>query len=255
MNRQLLWGLDAAMTAHLRPGRTVSQQLSTLLSPRSFGYDRVAAAVNCVDRIIPGTARRVASLICRPMELPFEAAPAELLAFGSGATVFLAGDRVVKIYRRTLGVPRRRLPDLLEQYRQKYEEMRRLYLDAPGVVWPAEYAIVGGPILSRPAVACIQEFIPGLLRDFFTDLTEDQLREAMDCSPELRRQVVAFAEATLDLHRREGRCPDLAGHCNLAVAGEGREARLCLIDYGLKESHGFHGLERMESVALRFSKC
>ncbi len=229
------WALDAAMTASLRPRVPLPKQLRTLVSPRSSGYDRVGAAVNALDRVIPGSARRATSLICRPMDLPFPARRIDLLAFGSGATVFLAtGDaaaRVVKVYRRSLGVPRDRLTAVLDRYRSQYDEMCRLYRDAPGVVWPAEFLIIGGPILDRPAVACVQEYIAGGLRDFFSDLTEGQALAAMDLSSELRRQFLAFAGPTLDLYRTEARCPDFLGHCNLAITGEGAAARLRLIDY------------------------
>jgi hypothetical protein len=229
------WALDAAMTASLRPRRRLPEQLRTLMSPRSTGYDRVAAAVNAVDRLIPGCARRATSVICRPLALPFPADRVELLAFGSGATVFLATGagraRVVKVYRRSLGVPRRRLPDVLDRYRAQYDETCRLYRDAPGVVWPAEFMIVGGPILERPAVACVQEYLPGPLRDFFTDLTEAEAIAALSASPELRRQFVAFARPTLDLRRAAGRMPDFLGERNLALAGVEPAARLRLIDY------------------------
>ncbi len=229
------WALDAAMTASLRPRVPLPKQLRALVSPRSSGYDRVAAAVNALDRVIPGSARRATSIICRPMDLPFLAQRVELLSFGSGATVFLAtGDgaaRVVKVYRRSLGVPRNRLPEVLNRYRAQYEQVCQLYRDAPGVVWPAEFMIIGGPILDRPAVACVQEYIAGGLRDFFSDLTQGQALAAMASSSELRRQFLAFAGPTLDLYRTQGRCPDFLGHRNLAIAGDGVAARLRLIDY------------------------
>jgi hypothetical protein len=188
-----------------------------------------------MDRVIPGSARRATSLICRPMDLPFPAQRVELLSFGSGATVFLATDnaatRVVKVYRRSLGVAPDRLPEVLDRYRAQYDEVCRLYRNAPGVVWPAEFLIIGGPILDRPAVACVQEYIADELRDFFNDLTESEALGAMASSSELRRQFLAFAGPTLELYRSHARCPDFLGHRNLAIAGEGAAARLRLIDY------------------------
>jgi hypothetical protein len=188
-----------------------------------------------LDRVIPGSARRATSLILRPMDLPFPARRVELLSFGSGATVFLATDdaaaRVVKVYRRSLGVPRDRLPEVLDRYREQYDQVCGLYRDVPGVVWPAEFMIIGGPILDRPAVACVQEYIAGELRDFFSDLTEGQALAAMATSSELRRQFLAFAGPTLELYRSQSRCPDFLGPRNLSIAGEGAAARLRLIDY------------------------
>lgn len=231
--------LDAAMTASLRPRRRLGDQVRCVLSPRSTGYERVAAVVNAVDSVIPGAARRATAIICRDLNLPFSAERVEMLAFGSGATVFLArcngAAKVVKVYRRTIGARRDHMPGLLQRYRDQYEEVRGIYSGAPGVVWPADFMVIGGPILDRPAVACVQEYIDGGLRDFFGDFSQEQALATIEGSDELRRQFQAFAGPTLRLYQEHARCPDFLGHHNLAVAGEGRQSRLRLIDYRLFE--------------------
>jgi hypothetical protein len=256
--------LDAAMTASLRPRRSFGEQVRCMLSARSSGYERVAAAVNALDRLVPGAARRATALICGDLRLPFAAEHVELLAFGSGATVFLVRDgaaaaRVVKVYRRTIGARRDRLPALLESYRRQYEEVREIFAGAPGVVWPSEYLVIEGPILERPAVACVQDHIAGPMRDLFTDMSVAEILEATAVSSSLRRQLAEFARLTMALHGAGARCPDFLGHRNLSVAGEGAEARLRLIDYRLfaLPAGGASGLEarlkpciqRMEELA------
>lgn len=251
--------LDAAMTASLRPRRRLGEQLRCALSPRSTGYERVAAVVNAVDSVIPGAARRTTAMICGDLDLPFSAEHVELLAFGSGATVFVArcngAAKVVKVYRRTIGARGDAMPGLLQRYRDQYEEVRGIYAAAPGVVWPAEFMVIGGPILDRPAVACVQEFIAGGLRDFFSDVSPEQALAAIAGSSELRHQFQTFAERTLELYRTEGRCPDFLGQGNLSIAGDGPRARLRLIDYRVFDVPGPGQSPGPAALAERLDRC
>ena len=105
--------LDAAMTASLRPRRKIGAHLRSIVSPRSSNYDRVASLVNMFDTVAPGFARGTKSALCGELQLPFPVQRAELLAFGSGSTVFRLdtddGRKVVKFYRRSLGAGPARL--------------------------------------------------------------------------------------------------------------------------------------------------
>ncbi|MHC4082300.1 MAG: hypothetical protein ACYS15_04455 [Planctomycetota bacterium] len=236
-SRLLYRSLDAVVTAPLRPRRTLGAHLRSVLSPRSTNYDRVGSLAGIVDAIAPGTARRAGALICRRTELPFRTDRVELLAYGSGATVFVAEAgsrrRVLKIYRRSLGVSAERLQALLAEYQDKYDTIRAWYEGDAGLVWPAEFMVLPGPILGRPAVACVQEHIGDEARDFFRGFTDEELAAALNGSDELRRQFLFFAERTLHVCRSHRRCPDLLGEKNLSIVGRGGGRRLRLIDYGV----------------------
>lgn len=229
--------LDAAMTASLRPRRGLGPNLRTLLSPRSSNYDRVGSLVNTLDGIVPGTARWVTRRIYRPIRPPFPADRIELLAFGSGSTAFRAhtqtGDKVVKFYRKSLGVGARRLPEVVRTFREKYETVSGWYESTPGLVWPAEFSVLDGPILGRPALACVQDYVAGEMRDFFLDFSEDELADTMSRSDGLREEFLAFARRTMAVYESEHRCADFIGHNNLTVVGGGDRPRLHLIDYGI----------------------
>ncbi|MHC4415222.1 MAG: hypothetical protein ACYS0G_08060 [Planctomycetota bacterium] len=236
-SRLLYRSLDAVVTASLRPRRELAAHLRSVLSPRSSNYDRVGSLVNALDVIAPGIARRASNLIRRPIQLPFCAQSIEPLAYGSGATVFLVEGgprrRVLKIYRQSLGAGGQRLGALVTMYRGKYETIRSWYEGLPNLVWPAEFLVVPGPILGRPAVACVQDYIGEDARDFFRGFSDGELAAVLGASDELRRQFLLFAGRTLDVYRSRRLCADFLGEKNLAIVDNGGGCRLRLIDYGV----------------------
>jgi hypothetical protein len=236
-SRFLYRSLDAVVTAPLRPRRPLTAHLRSVLSPRSANYDRVGSLASLVDAFAPGIARWAGARICRRLQPPFRADRVEPLAYGSGATAFIAegGSRraVLKIYRRSLGVSAERLQTLLAEYQDKYDTIRAWYEGDPDLVWPAEFMVLPGPILGRPAVACVQEYIDDNTRDLFRDFADGELATVLAGSEAMRRQFLFFAERTLHIYRSHHRCPDLLGEKNLSVVGRGAECRLRLIDYGV----------------------
>lgn len=255
--RILYRSLDAAFTASLRQRASVMSQLGSMVSPRSSNYDRVAAFVHLLDRAIPGMQRRVYDSLYRPQGLPFGATDLRLdlrlIGFGSGATVFLltGGSRrvVLKIYRRTIGRSRENLLKLAGEYREKLERVALVYGD---VVLPASYLIVHGPILRRPAVAAVQDFLESPLLDFFT-LGTAKLASMAKADPEFRQQCIHFATRTLDALEREGTCADLIGERNVVVVERAEKKELRLIDYGF---YDVAALRRNPTPALhRLESC
>ncbi|MBE0528829.1 MAG: pantoate--beta-alanine ligase, partial [Thermoleophilia bacterium] len=77
-------------------------------SPRPRrSFDRVAAAVNVVDRLLPGSADALARRLADTAPLALAATAIEAVDFGSGGTVFRvetpAGPHALKVFRRSLG--------------------------------------------------------------------------------------------------------------------------------------------------------
>ncbi len=255
-SRFLYKSLDAAMTASLRPKRRFVALAQSVLDPRTSNYDRVASLVNMVDTVVPGLARRATSLICRPPWPPFSAERVELLAYGSGATVFLlegeSGRQVLKIYRRSLGVGPARRNELLGSYRQRYETIRSWYAASPDIVWPADFMILPGPILGRPAVACLQTYIEGEKKDALRGLSDNELVTALGASNGLRRQILAFAKQTRRIYRSQGRCADFLGENNLMLVRSGDRWRLHLIDYGVFDTDR---MRRTPALSERIEGC
>jgi hypothetical protein len=225
--------LDAAFTASLRPPTGVAAQLGSLISPCASNYDRVGMLVGLLDRAIPGTQRRLSRALHRPASLPFRVRNVQLLGYGSGATVFLLdGDgwqRVLKVYRRTIGRNGKNLSQLATTYRAKLNTVRRWY---GNLVLPAEYLILHGPILGVPAVAALQEFLPDIGQDVFACHGHGDLLPLLRKDNGLRADFSHFARRTLEAVEQERACPDILGEGNVLVLGRGDGHVLRMIDYG-----------------------
>jgi peptidoglycan/xylan/chitin deacetylase (PgdA/CDA1 family) len=238
--------LDAALTAGLRPGRGALETLRRASSPKSSHYERLGALVQLVTwRRGQATAigSRVQHLLLRPERLPLRDRRVELLGFGSGTTVFAlarpenghgpagAGARVLKIYRRTLGRGAGALWQAARRYRWRYEQLRAWFGQ---LVQPAEFLVLHAPLLSSPAVGCLQAKLgqgAGELEDPF-ELADEELLRRLRAAPELGRQFTGFSRTALALFAR-GVFPDLLGRGNLLIVpGEGGVS-LRLIDYGI----------------------
>ena len=235
--RFLYKSLDAVMTAPLRSRKRRSGYLKSILSLRSSQYDRVAALVGFVDTLMPGLERRAAESLLRSGSLPFPIEQLELLASGSGSTVFLLeperSRKVLKVYRRTIGQSRGRLLDLARVYKKKYETVSSWYAGPYDIVVPASFLTLHAPLLGRSAVGCLQSYIGGDKQDFFTDSDDSELLRLMKEDRGFREQFTFFARQTLKVREEQRLCADLLGAQNLMILREGACRALKLIDYGV----------------------
>jgi hypothetical protein len=239
-SRLLFRSLDAAVTACLRPKASFTTHLRQLFSLRySNNYNRVATAINLVDDVIPGTARAVSTMLTRSMRLPFALNRVELMSYGSGATVFLlrghSHDQVLKVYRESLGRDREGVMAVIDYYRSKYETVRAWYNGRVQLVPPAQFLILHGPILKRPAAAILQPYIDGDKHDLFEDFNDEALLELVRQDTFLAEQFVFFVRRTLSVYTDQGLCLDFVGRDNLMLVRNDNGWRLLIIDNGIFE--------------------
>jgi hypothetical protein len=230
--------LDAAVTAPARQRRPGAKPLRELLRARR-SFDRVAAAVNVVDRLLPGTAAALARHLTSSAPLALAATAIEALDFGSGGTVFRvetpAGPRALKVFRRSLGRPLVEQRAVAAYYADRYRTVSSWYARVPGLVARSEFLILPGPILGRPAAAVLQPFLEGRKRCFFEDLDAAAASELLARDPSLAECFRGFAVATLELWRKGARCLDLVGRENLMLVDGRSGPRLAIVDCGLFE--------------------
>ncbi len=230
--------LDAAITAPARQGRRGARPLQELLHTRRR-FDRVAAAVNVVDRILPGTAATLARRLADPAPLALAATAIEVVDFGSGGTVFrvetAVGPHALKVFRRSLGRPLAEQRAVAAYYAERYRTVAGWYAALPGLVTPSAVVILPGPILGRPVAAVVQPFLEGRKLCFFDDLDAASAVALLGSDETLAEQFRAFATITLELWEKGERCLDLVGRENLMLLGSPGRQRLAIVDCGLFE--------------------
>jgi hypothetical protein len=236
-SRIVLKALDALMTAPLRPRRSLFSDCRRMLDPRSPNYERTACLAGLADRIVPGFSARLSQTLIHPARLPLVTTQVELLSFGSGATVLLlntpVGPRVLKIYRRSLGRSPESLLELAKAFRRKHEIISQWYNREFDLVLPTDFLVLHGPLLSSPAVAALQPYIPGTKKDLFRDFDPPELLELFRSDPQLGRQFAFFARQTIQLQTEHELLPDFLGKGNVAVVMEAGCRKLRVMDYGI----------------------
>jgi hypothetical protein len=225
------------MTAPLRSRQSIRGHIRVLLNGRAREFDKVPSAINLADRFIPGVAERLSQSLYRSAQLPFAQSHMYLLSYGLGATVFFlhtpAGDKVLKIFRRSLGTGAKRGFKILNEYKTKYEMIASWYRCDPQIVPDAQFLMLNGPVLEHPVGAVLQTYVPGEQRDLFTDFSSQELVELIRSDVSLRKQFCLFASRTLALFDEDRVLIDLVGSKNVALVQHNNTWRLKLMDGGV----------------------
>jgi hypothetical protein len=243
-----LWKLcDALVTARVRPRQGTWRHGLAIVGRRTRNWDRPAAALNFMDSILPGTAAAWTKIALRKRKLPFRSAELDLVAFGTGDTVFRLGppneDYVLKVERISLGLRTSELVALAKWHRDAFDDVLRQYRRVADVFPPVAFIIVQSPLFRVPAVAALQPHVKGPLRDVVREVAPEELAGLAARRPGLRRRITGFLECTIASWERGGWIVDL-GPQNLVMAGEGDAARLIYLDVEMKEAASIRGTMR-----------
>lgn len=240
--------LDAVVIAPLTPSRSNEQHWHTLRHSSS-NYKKVAAAFCLLHHRAPNLAEWLHRRCYQPIQLPL-ASEAMLLGFGFGSTVLQLAttqdDYVLKVYRRSMGLPVDALFPFLEQYRDKYAFACRWYNGRFQLVPSCHFLILQGHIRGVQSAAIIQPYFVHHPKDILHDFSEEALRKLLDEHPQLRAELSFFAEQTRAM-MQEGICFDFLGKHNLMLIQTGTSWSLQIIDYGLFDLNSLM-LEEPEKV-------
>jgi len=221
--------------------------VSVLLRRRTKRYDRVAAALNLFDSVVPGAASACARLALRNERLPLRCDAVTPLAFGAGDTVFqLRGDGepvACKVERRSLGRPTSDLFALARWRADAFQQILQDYAEVRDVFPSARFLVAHGPMFGVRAVVTIQTFVAGPWRDILRDVDTEEIRGLVAHRPRLRAQITGFLRRTIAAWERGEWIVDL-GSDNLVLAGEGDTARLVYLDVEMKEVRSLRGSVR-----------
>jgi len=235
--------LDAALTAHLRPAEGVNSLFKSVIRLRSSNYKRISSLVNLFDRLRPGLAESAAHRLMQVNHFPLAGYQMTLLAYGSGATVFLLekgqDKRVLKVFRRSLGKSARRAWEVAREFQEKHQSLVR-WFNEPGegdptdpVVLPSQFLVLHSPLMGVTAGAILQPYLPGKKCDLFLDYSIQEILQICEVNQQLRRQLLDFSAQLFKVLAETGRCFDLVGRENLMLVETNGELRLKIADNGI----------------------
>ena len=195
---------------------------------------RVRSIANLVHSVIPWVARGLSRWMYRNNRFPWAPIEGELIASGSGAAVFKLnwknGDRVLRIYRKSLGKSTFGLLEMAAHYKMNYETVVSWY---GNLVLPMEFLILQGLPLIGTTVASMQPYVHGQIQDLFEDFSDDELLRLFEANNHLREQFIFFAKQTIRQWDERKMCYDLLGRENLMLVKQGGNYRLCIADVGV----------------------
>lgn len=172
---------------------------------------------------------------------PWSPVDIELIAAGSGAAVFKLlwknGDKVLRIYRRSIGKSPREILEIAEYYKRNYETVLSWYGAAPDLVLPMEFLVLQGLPLIGPFAASLQPYVDGQRQDLFEDFSDDELLKIFAANDHLREQFLLFAKQTISQWAGREMCYDFIGRENLMLVKQDDVYRLHIVDVGFFKPH------------------
>ncbi len=227
----------AVLLSPLQPEQsTLSQPESALFADKS-SYKRAISMVNLINGVIPGIADKLAHWMYSNNRLPWAPVDIELIAAGSGAAVFRLkwkhGDKVLRIYRKSLGKSSRGLLSIAKYYKRNYEMVLAWYGNSLELMLPMEFLVMQGLPLIGPVAASLQPYVHGQKQDLFRDFSDDELLRLLQENNYLRDQFIFFAQQTIQQWTERRLCYDLLGRENIMLAKEGTNLRLRIVDVGI----------------------
>lgn len=226
----------AVLLAPLRSKQSTFALLRSALFQKRSYRERALFLVNIVDSMTFGIVSKLSHWMYRNNRFPWAQVNSELIAFGTGAAVFKinwkSGDKVLRIYRKSLGKPFLGLFEMAGHYKTNYETVISWYGD---LVLPMEFLVLQGLPLIGPFAASLQPLIQGQIQDLFEDFSDDELLKLFEANDYVREQFVRFAKQTIHQVKEGERCYDFIGRENLMLVKQGESSRLCIADVGIFE--------------------
>lgn len=213
-----------------------------------------------VDSVIPGIANRISRWMYKNNHFPWVPVDIELIASGSGAAVFKLtwknGDKVLRIYRKSLGKSSLGLLEMAEYYKRNYETVLSWYGAARDLVLPMEFLVLQGLPLIGPVAASLQPYVDGHRQDLFEDFTDDELLKLFAANDHLREQFLLFAKQTICQWVGREMCYDFLGRENLMLVKQGGAYRLHIVDVGIFKPNALadHSSEKVAKIQQRMDR-
>ncbi|GEM_PF-5076334 len=258
-------GLDVVLstsTSQKKDKRATRRELMKTLRKSGEGEtNKIRAGIQLVDKFIPGSEDLIASILSNYSKLPFEFSKKDKKVFDAGGegTLFAFGEagnrKVLKVYRESLGLRGDALQKKALEVQADYEKIKSLFGHIPNLIPDEQFLLLHSPLLKKPAVASVQPFVEGTVRDFFTDFTPEERINTIENNPLLREQFIDFAQTHERMNLQEGKCLDLLGDKNLSIVEHDGKARLVFLDpHHMYKSPGLSGRNDLSTtLAVRIA--
>lgn len=237
----------AVLLSPLTHKQPITVSTRSNLDPYKSRYKRTSSVIAWLDRAFPGASAKLSRLMYKNNLFPWNPVDNELIASGSGAAVFLVKwkneEKVLRIYRKSLGKSLRGLLEIARHYKRNYESMRDRYGASRDLVLPMDFLVFSGLPLGIPVAASLQPYIGGEKKDIFEDFSDKEFLGLLQAHDTLREQFLVFARQTLEQWNEGQTCFDFLGRENLMLIKEDDRYRLHIVDVGLFE---------LETVAKKY---
>lgn len=145
------------------------------------------------------------------------------------------------------------LAERANDQRQEYERIKELYKESPNVIpWQASL-IIESPRTKRPAIATLQEFQSGKMRDLFDDFSPTELISELKNDAQLQSDFLSFSATTLSVWKDEGISVDLLGKENLIIVQSEQCSHLKFLDPHDMINDGDANGDRQERIEERLA--
>ncbi len=244
----------AVLLTPLQPKQSTFVQFRSAVFQSGPYRTRALSMVNFVDSVIPGIASKLSRWMYKNNHFPWVPVDSELIAFGTGAAVFKLNwkraDKVLRIYRKSLGKSSFGLLEMAEHYKTNYELVHSWY---GNLVLPMEFMVMQGLPLIGPAAASLQPYVHGQIQDLFEDFSDDELLRLFEANDYVREQFIFFAKQTIRQWDERKKCYDFLGRENLMLVKHGGNYRLCIADVGIFEFDILQS-EKMAQIEQRMDR-
>jgi hypothetical protein len=193
--------------------------------------------LNLLDGLMPGIAKKTASSLLRVKHFPFAGFQVSLLAYGSGATVFLLEEgsrrKILKVFRRSLGKTAQEALQVAQEYQEKHHLLSSWFNGQYQIVVPSQYLLLHGPLLGGTSAAIIQPYIDEEKFDLFLDFTIEEAERLAQEDIHFQNQLLDFSRRLFAVVEEKGLCFDLVGRENLMLIKTLNGIQLKIVDNGI----------------------
>jgi hypothetical protein len=195
------------------------------------------STANLVNRLLPGITIRLSRWMQRKNRFPWVPVSFSIIAFGTGAAVFKLnwknGEKVLRIYRKSIGRHYKGLVEIAEYYKKNYEMVYSWYGAARDLVLPMDFLVLHGLPLIGPVAASLQPYVHGQKQDLFEDFSDEDLLNLLKLNESVRMQFLVFVEQTVRQWNGRKMCYDFLGRENILMVKHEGNYKLQIVDVGI----------------------